>query len=482
MKMKNAFIIVLMAIMLATTVMAENCVTILNAPGNDRLFWKATGYDQITSANDLARTPNYYANPGLGVGTIYSMRVDKDCFNSYLLTSNAATGLDSGAIFIQKDNDDYKNSPLAKNTMYSVSKKALETDSNGYVKDITTGNIGGINYLSKPTNINTKFPNYDNMTTGLCGNYKVKEQIQRVALKVQDAGITNSKDASILAAALGRQCGVPTRIIFGISEGQFNGVNILFDESYEHYWIEYYDKGWHTLDVAVQSNEGPKTIETTCLDGTDNDNDGLIDCRDPDCSSQFYCQGNWPTTTRYNNVLTTDLTKLTQAYRINSLVIGNEFGDITFKDQAIDLRNKNLDNMIDLLSNKATITGFNKPASIKLVGIFFSNPNINKDGSSCNTCKITSYSNNMLTFSVPGDGTYTATQAIPTNTTIQPPSNVTLPPTVTPSTDYGAKFGQIKNLWTGLSTGAKATLIAVIILIIYLIYRHNKKKNYFPRP
>jgi hypothetical protein len=479
--MKSTIIILLMAIIMTTGVMAENCFTAVNAPGTDRYYWKATSYDLITSTNDISRTPIYENNPGIGPGTLYTMRVDKDCFNTYLLSSNTATGISSGAMFIQKDNDDYKDSAIAKNTLYTISKISSEVPSTNTVQSITTGNIKGINYLQRATNIKAKYPDYDTIKTGLCnGNYKVTEQVQRIITSVQDAhDYTNSLDYTIIITSLSRDCGVPTRIIKGISEGNFNGIDLSFEETKTHHWIEYYDQGWHTIDPSEQIITSPTSIETSCIDNQDNDNDGKIDCRDPDCSNYFYCQGGFPTTIKYNNVLSTPMSSLNQAWRVQNLVVGNEYGDITWKDQSLDLRGKNLDPMIDILQNKVIITGFNKPATIKLVGINIPSPIINKDGSPCQNCKITGSANNMITFTMEGDGTYTVTQ---TPTTPTAPTNATLPPAPTTGPSITEKLKTIKGIISSLSLGAKAAIILAIILVVYLYIKHRNKKKYFGRP
>lgn len=509
--MKATILVLMLAIMVATAA-ASPCFTAVNVPQNTNHYWKAITYDTIQDGN-LANAAWLQSTGGvtsagtLGAGYQYNIRVDQNCFNNYLPQTLDATGIASSTLFVQKYGDDLHSSDNPQSRTYTISRQDTSTASNKYVKDIATGTIGGINYWQKPASFAdlTKHPKYNSLKEGLCNwNQKASEQMDRITDKVWaglapgsmncgsqytnivdcalETGKANPEAYATLVALLARDCKVPARVVKGISEGTFDGLDIRFDQAKTHYWIEYWAGQWYTLEATESGSTLPTSIETNCLDASDNDHDTLVDCRDPDCSKVLYCQGNYPTTTKFYNTYSTNLEQLANVYRINLLILGNEFGEIKWENQALDLRNKELDTMADLSANKATITdsALNKPNTILLNKLAWTTPEVLRNNQPCPQCAVTYYKNGVASFTTPGIGTYTTREKILTpirNVT----ANTTSPgylPTIPAKTGTWGKIGWLKSLgtWFGnLSTLLKVGIVAAIVFGIW--YWNNRRRQ-----
>jgi hypothetical protein len=297
----------LVLLLLMPIAVADSCFTILDSPSNDVFYWKAVSYDIIKDGdytNWFERTSNSYVPSALSVNH-YNIRVDKNCFGGFLLQSNRMTGADSGTLYIQMDVNDLYAPAIAVNKLYTVSLANREPASTGFIRDITSGSIDGVNYMQKPASLSSS-TGYQDMKIGLCnGQSTILSQMYAVRNKVwstleystpacgtqykniaECAVATHSgTDAyyATLVALLGRECGIPTRVVYGITEGQFQGIDLMMNEDKRHYWVEFYDNGWHTFE----SSEGgpvPSKVESNCQDKLDNDKDGLVDCVDSDCT------------------------------------------------------------------------------------------------------------------------------------------------------------------------------------------------------
>lgn len=512
--MKKILILLMLVLMLAS-VSAETCFTVLNSPTTERTYWKAISYDlikdnQFENYGWLDKTANINPNTGLGVGYQYNLRIDKACFGNYLLSNIDSTGVNSGSLYIEKYNDDVYSSNIAVNALYTISRKKSDLTSLHYVKDIKTGTINGINYIQKPQSLSTS-TKYNQIKQGLCNsNYKITDQLYKIMdtvwsniiysdvqnscsgySNIVECALNNGKgDSAVYAtsvALLARDCNIPTRIVYGISEGSFDGIDLQFQENKKHFWIEYYDDGWFTLDVTEEGTTSPDSIEINCLDGLDNDKDSKIDCKDENCAFVTFCQGAYPTTTNFYNSLSTDLSSLPNAYSINNLVLANTYGSIQWTNQALDLRNKNLDTSLTIIKNNVILTdvipALNKPANVTIKGVSLVTPRVLNNGKVCENCRVISYSNNNVVFEVPGIGSYvvkdnstltslelTLTMAVNNETF----DNVSYLPAV-PQSD--SKFSQwidklmsAKTTFLNYSTLTKVIIIGLVIIVIYYIF------------
>lgn len=512
--MKKA-IIIIMLVLLSSSVLAETCFTIVNTPMNERHYWKAITYDILQDGSEyLEKTVDVTSNPGLGPGVQYNIRMDKNCFNNYLLSHLETTGMDSGTMFLQKNGDDYQTLTPTINALYTVSRQEQTGQSIHFVSDISTGIIDGINYLQMPSSftVSGQHTDYNNLKQGLCNpNLRITEQLANIVDKVWDnldygtpsctsyvniidcaltTGKGDSSHYSTLATLLARDCGIPTRVVKGISEGLFNGINIEFNENKIHYWIEYYDTEWYTLDVTAGGGTLPTGLEINCGDSLDNDNDGKPDCWDEECTGTIYCQGEYPTTTDFDNSYSTNIDSLPNAYAINQLILGNEHGEVTWTDQNLDLRDTNLDSALKISFNKVEIISskLNKPCTIILKGLSFTDPAPLLNGQECTACEIEAYTpdGGWLGFTAPGIGTYSSEEASiveDMNETINITNETILPPL--PTTETGTGLTKVKNKITswwdtywGWSTPIKIAIPIIIIALFLFIRSKIKKKRY----
>jgi hypothetical protein len=411
---------------------ANTCFTVVNSPQGDKLYWKAISYDIILNDQftDYLDKSTRISTPDLGPGYQYNIRVDKECFGDYLLSTSDNSGADSGSIFIQEETGDYK-AVDAIDRFYTISRSDAPDNPNYRVKDITQKVFDSISYVNVPTITDSA---YTDMKEGLCDpNLLVTEQLDRIIGNVWlaldhsviplgctgfdniagcalDKGSGDTKAYATTIALLARECGIPARVVYGISEGTFDGIDIKFSELKKHYWIEYYDNAWRTLETAESGSTRPSSIETNCIDGIDNNNDGKKDCKDPDCASRSFCIGDYPTTTKFDNAESTDLEGLGNVFSVNYLKLGNNHGAIVWEDQGLDLRDLNLDSSVDIAENKLILTSAIPVLDTDSFGILNnieeSDPTVLKDGIVCDDCDIITYADNVITFAMTGSGIY----------------------------------------------------------------------------
>jgi hypothetical protein len=294
--MKKLWVFGLMAVLLIGVAAAESCFTAVNVPQANKYYWKAVTYTGIQDGNYdsfLTKQSSPNVTPSIGPGYQFIMRLDNNCFESHLLGNKDSTGMTSSQINVEKIFEDYTTPDFIPNKLYTVSVQNNDDVSTRIVNQIGTGTINSVNYLALPASFN----NVDNhaavrelTNAGLCNpTLKITRQMDEIKLAVwekvepSDDVITctsqnkvdctleqakgSSMDYAALNMVLGRICGVPTRVIRGISEGNFDGVDISFESQKEHYWIEFYDNGWFEKEVTEAGLSLPLGIETNCQDG-----------------------------------------------------------------------------------------------------------------------------------------------------------------------------------------------------------------------
>lgn len=494
--MKKTILLGLLTMLLLVGVAtAQNCFTALNVPEADKLHWKAITYIGIENdktTNFLTTHTDIGSTPSLGIGLQYLIRADQNCFNNYLLSHKDQTGITSNQINIQQRGLDYYTTSNIEEPTYTLSKSKTSTESTRTVRQITTGTIRGINYLALPNTFNdlNNHPEIKEIVDqGLCNeDLQISHQLEKIKYATWDIiennqapsncdsnnivdcvvaqRTGNNQQIAALNMVLGRLCGVPTRIAYGISEAEFDGVNLYFKQDKRHYWIEYYDGSWYNLEVTPNTYTSSPRIEV-CIDGKDNTNNGLIDCKDPACSNNYACT-NWPTTTKYNNPESTNLANIPNAYKVNDLTVGNEHATVTWKNKELNLRGINLDNAIIIDETKIDIrsSSLDAPATIKMNRI---PRTIFKNDEACTNCKI---ENNSI--SIPGRGTYTfEAQRTNTNTT-----NTTTPPIAT-TTNNKNFFSQIVDIYNRITTTGKIIILAVLLLLFFIWRRKRRQRRMY---
>ena len=91
---------------------AETCYTAISVPQADKYYWKAVTYSGINDGNYadyLTKAGTLIAPTGLGTGYQYTVRIDADCFDHYILSNLYTTGITSDQINIQKKDQDPQN-------------------------------------------------------------------------------------------------------------------------------------------------------------------------------------------------------------------------------------------------------------------------------------------------------------------------------------------------------------------------------------
>ena len=474
---------------------AQTCFTAINVPEGDKLYWKAITYTEIENNkinNYLNPHPDIIQNTALGSGQQYLIRIDKNCFNNYLLSHKDQTGITSNQINIQKRGLDYYTINTPAEQTYTISKTKPTTTSTRTVKQITTSTIGGINYKALPNTFNdlNNHPEIKKIIdAGLCdADLKITQQLDKIKYEVWNQ-VTNNhaptgcnsenivdcvlaqrtgtpEQITALNMVLNRLCGVPTRIAHGISEAEFDGINLYFRENKKHYWLEYYDGAWYNKEVLPNTITSAPRVEN-CIDGKDNNNNGLIDCTDPQCSNNYACT-SWVITRNFKNTHSTDLTRLPNTLNINDLTLGNEHATITWKDQGLNLRGVNLDTAVIIDPERIQIRHpeLNKTATVKI------NKRINnvyKDNELCTACRPINQ-----TFTIQGIGTYTYTQQTTNNSTTQPVIT-------NPTTNKDSIFTQIKDTYNKITTTGKIIILITLILIIWMWRRRRKRQMMYNR-
>lgn len=524
--MNKTIIVLAMLVMLASMVSAETCFTVMNSPTSTKHYWSAITYDRIKDnelqgINFLDRSNNLYNNPGLGIGYQYNIRVDNKCFDNYLISRYDATGANSGQLSIQKNNDDLYAATLNTNSLYTVSRKDITSQSTSLVGSVGNGVINNVDYLHMPDSFNgINHPEYLVMKEGLCNdNLKITDQLYKITDKVWknldfaesvdcgtgydnivdcilDKGKGNSAHYSVLVTLLARDCGIPTRIVYGISEGSFDGIDIKLSADKKHFWIQYYDGIWYPMDITEDATTGPSKIEVNCIDSKDNDGDGYPDCSDQDCKAVTFCQGEYPTTFDFDNSYSTDISKLPNVYNIQDLLLGNIYGSVRWINQSIDLRNKDLDSALDIsfssIQLNSNIPGLIKPSIMTMKDLDYSEPVVLLNGNKCSSCKIISYEQGNLIFSAPGVGNYRVKEndtlsaaelensqdVTSSSSNLSNSTNTSYLPALPESTTSSAGFLSkpktwISNLWTkfkAYSTVKKIIIVAVIGTIVWFLF------------
>jgi transglutaminase superfamily protein len=518
----------LMMILVSSIAIGSTCFTVLNSPSNDKEYWTAQHYDIIIDDQlngFLDATTKINQIQGLDAGYQYNIRIDDECFNDYLLVPTGTNGITSESLSIIKNSDDYSASNINNNLIYTISRSSTEYSSNKLVSQITTRVVDGIDYSTLPASLkdSTKSPEYIKLKNEVCNsNNKIVDQLYIIQDKIwqyieyDSTGADCNNEANILECivkdkkasnvqyatlglALAKDCGIPARIAYGISEGSFDGIDIRFKSERQHYWIEFYDGGWYPIEMTEEGTSRPQSTEVNCLNMEDDDNDGKSDCLDTDCSEILFCQGQYPTTNNFNNVYSTNLNTLPNAYSINDLTFGNQYGEVKWTDKAIDLRNKNIDSTLTISQNKivmnSNIPDLNQEAIAILNNIEFEKPMILIGTAKCGACEILSDQNDKVQFSIPGVGTYSITEESATiavqdanNTLINPnptSSNTSYLPSV-PVTPSQGKIGrvvnEIKSMWNkfmGYSTVIKLMIFAAIGGLVYLWKKNREPPKYF---
>ncbi|MEK6757823.1 MAG: hypothetical protein AABX88_01715 [Nanoarchaeota archaeon] len=153
-----------------------------------------------------------------------------------------------------------------------------------------------------------------------------------------------------------------------------------------------------------------------CSDKTDKDNDGVPDAFDK-CNNSLDKNVNEygfprPKMSKFENDLTTNVS-YEDFGNISNFNIGKlNTGKIKFKEEiklfreiSGDCESLDFDSYITITENKVKIASenleeLNKSAEITIYNVIFNSPYIERDGVRCDECKIISYINNTLIFSV----------------------------------------------------------------------------------
>lgn len=429
--MRKVWVYIAMLVIAIAMVHAETCYTVLNTPTSNKYYWKAQTFDDISPRNTpyLKSTYSTSAIDGLDIGQQYNVRIDKPCFNTSLLYHIDGTGTKSSGLYIQNKGPDIYSPSAEKNSLYTISVKHSDNNAQTKIKNlVTNGVIDGHDYLKLPDLTSNKYKGFKN---GLCNKeHTTAKQMHLILEKVWNninyseslncqsepnlpeciikSNHGNERDYALLVGLLGRECGVPTRVVSGFSEGDFNGIDLEFNENKIHYWVEYFDHGWHTLESCDDCNSIPSNKEIQCYNNEDDDNDNAPDCKDEDCQGTLFCQGSYPTTTAFNNQPSTNLKALPNAYNIEHLRLVNNQGSVEWAGQSLDLRGTNIDNIVIIKKNLLNIKGpkLNYPATVVFKNLDMNKPKVFRNGQPCNKCNIQSNEDNIK-FTIQGNGKYT---------------------------------------------------------------------------
>jgi hypothetical protein len=508
--MNKTWIFGLLAILLIGSVAAENCFTAVSVPQSNKLYWKAITYTELEDGKyvDYLDRPDVPSDQlTLGPGYQYQMRLDKDCFDGYVLSQLDVTGIESDQINLQARDDDYYTVNAIPNKVYTVSIQEDDAVSTKLVSQVSTGVIDGVDYLALPASFSeqNKHPEFDAALAGVCqDNVKITTQLENIRLaawkvlepssdaltctktNIIDCAISQGKaDAELYAAtvmAMARKCGVPTRIAHGISEGSFDGVDIYFPESKMHYWIEYYDGRWFNFEVVEAGASVPTSFESNCYDGLDNDENGEADCDDVRCVMEQGCAAT-VTAAKYDNEYSTDFDELPNLVDVDNLTLGNQYGSVSWIGQSLDLRNVNLDTAVSITQNKINIlptaTVLDKPATATITASGKYERILKGADATCADCEALTTESPFL-FTIPGTGLYSIEFA---NVT----TNVTSPLVVAPpQEDKGLiqkTIDWVNKTWGRLTKLGKIVLGVLVVAIIYLWWRRRQRQKYrFGRP
>gem|GEM_PF-2736594 len=203
--------------------------------------------------------------------------------------------------------------------------------------------------------------------------------------------------------------------------------------------------GSHTLTAVARDTSGNQTtsppvtvtVSNTVVSDTDTDGDGIPNSADlcpftPLNLKSYVNLKGCPKPLASNFDIKPDFTNTDLAANISNFEIGKtNYGKIAYQ-QAITLYTDstittqlNLDTLIAISQNKITIDSanasqLNRPATLTMYNVTVANPVIKKDGKTCNTCTIVSYTNRTLVFTVPGFSTYEVFEQGVASTPIQP--------------------------------------------------------------
>lgn len=493
-----------MALLIISVVSAENCYTAISVPSADKLYWKAITYDGVkdSSYNDyLTRNDDPTDLLSIGPGNAYTIRLESNCFGGYLLNNKESTGITSSQINIQKRNADYYTTNYLSNKIYTLSVQQNNDVSTKRVNEINTGVIEGTDYLALPDSfsVTTKHLEFQTMMTGVCNpNLKITEQLEQVKeaiwktidgsttasgcsqTNIIDCVITSktgtNKEYATLFMIAARTCGVPSRVVTGISEANFDGVDLYFPKDKTHYWIEYYDGKWFEKEVTETSTSIPSSLENNCQDGIDNNQNGLVDCWDSECSESYACT-SWVTTNVFDNDYSTDLTTLPNPYSVNNLTIGNEYGSVTWTDQELDLRGVQIETAVNIAPNLISINeqvpSLDSPATAKLLGLTPGTKKILKNNALCTECKIIEELPASIEFNITGKGTYKIQynniNTTNTTTTIVPVANTAM---------GTGLWNKVKTSYNKLTNLSKIIIVIIIIGLFWLYKKSKRRSNY----
>lgn len=488
-------------LLLVSTASAETCFTALNVPINQPHYWKAVTYDDLldnhlVSYGWLVSNDDVSLSDGIGPGYQFQMRIDKNCFDGRLLSNIESTGAMSSDIVVQSKGVDYATNNPSANKIYTLSLQDDDSSSVKQVGDISTGVVDGVDYLQLPDSFSqaSSHAAFAAKKT-LCDDslliteqlevlkYDTWLELERVTTPIScssaniidcilDKGEGEDIHYATLVVAEARQCGIPSRVVKGISEGSFNGVDIKFDSEQVTYWLEFYDDGWKSYPLAESGAGVPSNIEQHCADNLDNDYDDLIDCWDTECDGSVAC-ADWPSTKLYG----TDLFTLNNPANIPYLELVNDFGGVIF-NTSIDLRGVNVDQSLVITQNSLKLSddAFNVPAQAQLGRLTLKEPlTILKDTNPCTDCNLVGYANGTAVFTIPGTGIYSlkghVANATVTNETIIPVAGDGL-------LDKAKGVGdKVKALWGSLTTIGKIGIPALLFLI-YLVYKRRQKNKW----
>jgi PKD repeat protein len=182
----------------------------------------------------------------------------------------------------------------------------------------------------------------------------------------------------------------------------------------------YKNPGRFNVKLVVSDGfmQDEKTLGISISDAPakDSDMDGVEDAKDkcPDTPllaqvNEYGCQP--PKYTKYDNNVTTDFSKVDLTNVTEVVIAVPDKAMIEFRGNSLNLVGKNLDKYIEMGDMNVTIkTGIapdlNKSAVITFYNVTLEDPIIARDSVYCSDCKIISFENATLTFSVPHFTTY----------------------------------------------------------------------------
>ncbi|MBW3010833.1 hypothetical protein KY326_01295 [Candidatus Woesearchaeota archaeon] len=192
----------------------------------------------------------------------------------------------------------------------------------------------------------------------------------------------------------------------------------------------------------------PKDCSANAIDGLCNDATNNI-C-DPDCGvSDKDCV---PDISSFTTEMSINFSQEKNIASVRNLELGiKNIGSIRFNGK-LDLLGLNLNEEVSIVKNKVSYTSMlNTSADITLFSLDLEKPAILFKDSLCKSCKIRSFKNGTLKFTVPGPGEYSAKETSELTTDEKEKAKVQ---------DEGSKFYKTK----------KFTIIMIILLAILIVF------------